>query len=320
MRLGFWSACILFLLAINAPAATVLEEKRGGVVARAEIDRDEVSYSGQVALMLTVEGPGRVEVAPPRPLLTKDSAQAWLVREAGLPTVEKLDGDRTRWRQEFRLSPFVEPRAVIALAPLKVRAGGLPETEITWTGDLPVRVVVRKDVKVDAPPKTVTGIETLPPALPAPPSDRGGLIVASVAVAAILLIAVAVVVVRRRQRRPAATTHSAEWAISELAGTPAFARMSEVLRLYLQHRFDIPATRLTTAELVAALRQGDRLSSPLDAELESILERCDVAKFAEGAGPAAGADDVAAWADRARAFVAGSSSPESAAAATSSPA
>jgi hypothetical protein len=288
---------ILLLVLLAAPEP--LEERRGDIIARAELDRGEVPLSGDVLLTLTVEGPAPLEVAPPRPLLTKASAQAWRVKEPALPTREVLPGRRQLWRQEFRLSPFeAGPSVAVALAPLRVKAGGAAETPITWEKLLPVTVTTtaRPDPKSL---RDVTGVEAVPAPPAAPTQDRRPLLAVGGGFGlALLLLIVARLLARRRRRGAAPPVHDAAWAVRELAALPGapgdFARVAEVLRLYLRHRFDVPAGLLTSAELRDVLRREVKLAAPLDEELRVILERCDQAKFAEGADSAG---DAGAWID-----------------------
>ena len=176
--IGHWLLIVAMTPAAEparGPTTIKLKEQRGEVVAVAVIDADRVALSGTITLMLTVEGPGRIEVEPPRPLLSKVSAQAWRVREVGLPTVEKLDGGRTCWRQEFQLSPFVAgPEIPIALQPLKVKADGV-EVPVSWERSANVAVTTSinsLDLKSLRP---ITDIEPAPPAMPTEGSERGWL-------------------------------------------------------------------------------------------------------------------------------------------------
>src|SRR5439155_21659103 len=64
------------------------------------------------------------------------------------------------------------------------------------------------------------------------------------------------------------------------------ARLSDVLRQYLELRFELPATRRTTPEFFAALGKDPPVPAEQQALLNEILGRCDLAKFA-GVVPAA---------------------------------
>jgi hypothetical protein len=300
------SALALAAAPDRSGAPIELKEERRGIVATAAIDADRVALSGAIKLVLTVEGPGRIEVEPPRPLLSKVSAQAWRVREMGLPTVQKLDGGKTRWQQEFQLSPFVAgPEIPIALQPLKVKADGV-EIPITWERSANIAVttsITSLDLNSLRP---ITDIEPAPPATPIEASDAW-LIACVAGGSGLFIVLVAGFVVYRRRRSRPAEPRGAAWALGELArlsGVPSdFARIADVLRLYLEDQSSVPATRLTTAELLAELQREDRLTPTIHDELRVILERCDLAKFAEGIDSSGTIGDAGDWLERARQFV-----------------
>lgn len=61
------------------------------------------------------------------------------------------------------------------------------------------------------------------------------------------------------------------------------ARVSDILRSYLEERFQLPTTRQTTREFFTTLAQGKAGYSELKRhrdELKSCLEQCDLAKYA----------------------------------------
>ena len=60
-----------------------------------------------------------------------------------------------------------------------------------------------------------------------------------------------------------------------------YAGLSELLRRYLERRFRLPATRWTTPEFSVALTQAWPQDGDRRKMLDEILQRCDVAKFAE---------------------------------------
>lgn len=61
---------------------------------------------------------------------------------------------------------------------------------------------------------------------------------------------------------------------------PFYLRLTEILRRYLEHRFGIPATRLTTAELYRHVRQAE-LDRPLAVLFKELFDRADLVKFAK---------------------------------------
>lgn len=116
---------------------------------------------------------------------------------------------------------------------------------------------------------------------------------------------------RRRRRKAAALAGAAESADtrpceliaeSELASLEGaglwerqrykefYAALTEIVRRYLERRFGVPATRLTSAELQRHLRQAE-VDRGVALRLRELLERADLVKFAKitpdaGWGPA----------------------------------
>jgi hypothetical protein len=76
--------------------------------------------------------------------------------------------------------------------------------------------------------------------------------------------------------------------------------VSEVVRAYVEARFGLNATDLTTQEILARLDEGVPLDGRVRSELERFLFDTDRVKFASHV---AGADEVAATYERALSFV-----------------
>jgi len=143
--------------------------------------------------------------------------------------------------------------------------------------------------------------------------------IAGAAAAVVAGAALAWYLALRRRRRLAALLGAPagpplparEWALRELdrlaaAGLLASGRwldyhviLTEVVKEYLTRRFDIPTLERTTSEVLAAAR-GGRLGGGPVADLRSVLEPCDLVKFARYRPPRAEAEALLA---RARAFV-----------------
>ncbi|HJZ92042.1 MAG TPA: hypothetical protein VKE40_14300 [Gemmataceae bacterium] len=282
-----------------APAPLVVSRNTGDpakkLVARAELDADEVRLSGELTLTLTVEGPAPLEVTPPKPLLDREKGGLWRAREDGLPVREVFDDGRQRWRQTYRLSPLVPGKdVVVKLGPLSVRAGGEQDTRIEWPGESRVKVVTTIEAPSPDSLRPATDVELLPPP---PPVDRGPSPWRFAIVPALLLAAIGALALGRRKRR-AKAPRDAAWAQGELASGQLTAdRCATVLRQYLAFRFSVPAEARTTPELVAALQADGRLPADALTEWRALLDECDAARFS---GTVA---SVAGLADRARALV-----------------
>ncbi len=60
-----------------------------------------------------------------------------------------------------------------------------------------------------------------------------------------------------------------------------FVRLSDILRLYIEKRFSLPATEKTSEEFILQLREGNQLISEHRAALEDFLQVADLVKFAK---------------------------------------
>ena len=67
--------------------------------------------------------------------------------------------------------------------------------------------------------------------------------------------------------------------------------LANVVRRYLQKKYDIPARRMTTQEFGSLLDREARLSAERKAFLLPFFEQCDLAKFADAPVPEALCDE-----------------------------
>lgn len=261
-------ALLLSSLAVRAQPAEV--------VASATADRGAVTLSEAVRVTLALEGPAPLRVDLPARLLAADANELWRVRADGAATLEPLPNGRARWRQVYRLDPWTPPELLgtsqqVAFNPVTVngRATAWPAVAVT---------VERAGGKA-APPlpeaRPVTTIESLPPPddpPPRPPRSWVPMVVVALACAALIAV-----LVRRRRAKP---VPPGEWARGELAKPGADGeRVAAVLRAFVERRFGIPATALTTAELSAAAAEQRWPVEEAEA-LRAVLDECDRAKFA----------------------------------------
>jgi hypothetical protein len=127
-----------------------------------------------------------------------------------------------------------------------------------------------------------------------------GIVGLSLAVAAVVALTIALLVYWRRRRRYVATMTApqrralgdleAAWRQWRSTGYLQFLFLTtEIIRVYLESRFLVPAPTKTTEEILAAAAE---VASPLDGDarriLKDLLLGCDVLKFASR--PAVGAD------------------------------
>jgi len=269
---------LLLMLVAVGPAS---EQRLGEAICRVSLDRAEVPLSGELNVTLSIEGPAPVEVEPPRPLTPSPD---WRVRP-GQPKTVTLPNGRERWEQSFRLEPFQSGRVALPLEPVRYRTKNeLRDWTLTWP---PLEVQVTSEVGEPDLGKArgVTGIDELPP-IPTSAFPWTYVVLAGIVFASACL-AVTIVLLRRRAIRTVRSPR--ERAIDELlrleadaASIPDLAeRLADLVRRYLEGRYDLAATRQTTAEFLTSLRGQNTLTDEQIANVDDLLRRADLAKFAE---------------------------------------
>jgi hypothetical protein len=248
--------------------------QRSGVSVTAKADKSTVRLSASIRVTLTVEGPAPLRVEVPKQVLVPESERDWKVQAVGSPVVTPAGTARERWEHVYRLDPFADKTLRVEFAPLKVNG-----REVKPDG-FNVEVTTTAEAKEETA-RPVTPIEELPPPPPSPPSFLVWWWVGSV----VLILVVAVVAWRvRRQPKPVPPRQWAATAFDRLErGTAAAAALVDgvaaVVRGFIDRRFGIPATKLTTAELLAAAEQAGWPVEQTD-PLRLLLDDCDRAKFA----------------------------------------
>ena len=238
-------------------------------------DRKSATLSQPVRVTLTLEGPAPLLVKLPEQLLTADADSGWRIRTVGPVTKPQAGPGREAWQQVYRLDPYAEGALVVSFNPVTVN--GQP---VTWP---PVAVTVTKTVGEDAKARPVTPPEDVKPRPIDPPRSLMPMWVA-VAFGQWCLVVAILVWLRKRKAK---LVPPGEWALAALAkleasettGAEAVEQIAAILRRFIERRFAIPATKLTTAELSATAREQEWPAERAD-PLGVILEACDRAKFA----------------------------------------
>jgi hypothetical protein len=213
-----------------------------------------------------------LEVEPP---VLDDATGAWKTLRS---SAWAADGNRLTWTKLLDLEQ-TRP-GVIDLPDVKVRFRTAPEAawqQAEWTGIL-------RDLR------------ELP--LPSPPTSSTSYKAVLGPIAVLLAFAAAVAIYWRWPRTPLtprarALLQLTQLEISRNSGTNYFTQLVDVIRRYLTDRYQLPAFQQTTADL---LRQTADL--PGVEHLQTLLEVCDIAKFASS-GTDAAAHQIAFRAARA---------------------
>ena len=258
---------------------------------------DRITLAESARLTLALEGPVPLRVELPdrvEQLLAPESAIVWRLRPTGPAVTTPLPGGRERWERGFRLDPFASGKEIpLALNPVRVRAGtALDAVDINWPSP-----TLRVDVTInEARPdgaRPVTGFEEIATPPVVTPTVTGW---SMLGVLASVFATVLAFVIFRKARAPSPILTPEERACRELdriardvtarqvSTVKVVERLVRVVRGYIERRHALPASTLTTPELVAACeREGGAQSA---AALRDWLGRCDRVRFA-GDDPAA---------------------------------
>jgi hypothetical protein len=247
----------------------------------------EIRLSDSLSLALEVSGDSGLEVAPIEP---NWSAEGWKVSRIG--KLEELKGETAagplKVRQLLVLDPSKPGEIGLVLPPLRFRdrSTGDQWKTIQWQ---PIIVHVTTEVlQADlqelrdvAPPEDVPSDKE-----PIPWMTWIGIVLGS------MILVVAAFWLRGYLRRPEENIPPDQWALRELdrLDLPGLIHsgqedklatlVSDVCRRYLDRRYQLGVSSLTTAEFIASQRSDEPLSSEQQTLARDLLQRCDLAKFA----------------------------------------
>jgi hypothetical protein len=283
-----------FLL-VSSSLAAEFEQKNGPAMLRVKTERIdngrvEMRLSDRLSATISIEGRTTLEVQPPEKIVLSPD---WELDRKSKPQKTTLADGRVRWQQTFTLNPIKTGDLPLQLEPLVYREDAASENweKIVWQ-PIPVHVgteILEPDLRElrDATPP-----EQLPPL----PVWRMPVLWAALPLAAVALC-LGIVYYRRYARRPAVIPPQ-QWAMQELDRISAlslasqheveqfYTLLSDVLRKYLEARYQVRAQEQTTAEFIAAIQHSPHLTTEEQHTLHEVLERCDLAKFAREIPPA----------------------------------
>lgn len=284
-------------------AGAVADPLEVRVTVRAEPAR--VTVGDPVVVSVEIRYPDGAEVASPAP------GQQWgSLTVAGVERGEPrrhLDGGWVRV-DRLRAAAFAPGAAKAPALELEYRA---PDGSVGKVATPPLEVAVESVLRPGEPPE-IADLKD-PASLPRPlwPWAAGAAAALAAAAAAAWLLYRRRLLAALAQREEGASLPPHEWALQRLA---ALARsdllaagrwldyhviVAEVVKEYLSRRFRVPTLERTTSEVLVDARAA-RLGSGVVADLGSILEPCDLVKFARHRAARAEAEALLA---RARAFV-----------------
>jgi hypothetical protein len=284
----------LFLLtwAADSNARETYVQNRGPArvtltVEKVQKNQPELRLSSLLQVLLSVEGAEPLEVETVKKLTASDG---WALDAKIIPPVTRLVAKgRMSWEQTFQLEPQKQGELVLQLEPLRYRENPGAWKTVTWE---PIKIKVTTMIeRPDRPDvnqaRDITGLEEVP-------ADAGRWNWLLWLGGAIVLLGLSLAgwQMGRRWAQQRLVLTPEQWALAEvqrltrlnLSGETEVERfhtqLSDIIRRYLEKRFQLPASRQTTVEFLETMRQAPQLTPQQQELLRDFLERCDLAKFA----------------------------------------
>jgi hypothetical protein len=286
----------------QAPAAVQTEgpgtlfvdaQPRDGVIPLHLADVLKVTIQIDGAMGLEVKAADKIVDSP-----------AWRLVAATPAAATPLADDKSRWLQTLTFEPLGPGELTMPIEPFQYRnAGGAWQT----LRFRPLAVKVR--TTITDPDLAELRDPTIIERLPAQESSAWIPVIVIAALALVTLGAAWFILVRRSSKQATPGEH---WALRELDRLSGLrlpeqgkfegfhGLLANVVRRYLENKFELPARRRTTPEFCRVLEETNRLTPEDRKFVGDFLARCDLAKFA---GAATTPADCAALAAAARDFI-----------------
>jgi hypothetical protein len=320
-RLALVSLAILLIWQEPLRAADY-EQRRDNAVLRilhaGKVDGEQVeSALGNVKLDLTItiEGRAPLKIVEGDDEVIKQQVAALDAPPPGIgckaigKATRTTTADGERWQITLHLDPRKDGKVELHPAPVDYTEG--PEAvkhRVEWRA---IPLVITSDLASLDPKKELRDITAPEDPPPAPPSWVRWLPWAGIAAALAGLVAGGWGL-RRRLVKPTPPLAPHEWAAQELDRLATLhlpesgeleryhTLLSDIVRVYLERRFNLPASQQTTVEFLETMRRSPQLTAAQQRLLREFLERCDMAKFARAAPPP---EECRAVAEMARTFI-----------------
>ncbi len=252
------------------------------------VDRDQILIGDVVTYSVQVSYAPDVEVQMPS---LAENLGMFEIREYEVVEPKKVD-DRMITRTDYLISTF--DTGEFEIPELEIMYRG--QNDSAWQSIKTEPITIRVE---SLNPDEAGDIRDIKPPM-TPPRDYRAYILWGLL--ALLAIAVAVFIwyflKRRREGKPLLPTRTKpprpahELALEQLDGLAKtnllgegefkeyYTRMSDIIRQYIEHRYFIYATEMTTTQLLATMR-NEGIKKPHIDLLHTFLMRCDMVKFAK---------------------------------------
>jgi hypothetical protein len=261
------------------------ESSKKPVSVSASVDKARATIGDKITYKITVDFPADVEVFFPE---TKDKVGGLAVKDFAVSDIERDDGRITR-ELSYVLETYKASSYIIPAFDIKYREKLKSETEVAKTPEIFIEVVTM----LDADASDVRGIKP-----PVSLDKRYFKLYIIIAIVFGILLLVAIVlhyVYRRKQRETESIPEplsAHQIAYNDLESLRAmdliskgqikeyYYRLSNIVRHYIENRFNLMAPERTTEEFLIEMTVTGKLTGTHKELVGNFLEHCDMVKFA----------------------------------------
>ena len=258
------------------------------VQVEATVDETEVDIGEKVTYTVTVRYDPNLEVELPAVL---SQFENWVLFDVGTWTEPKSIGTKVEREIESVLDPGLGPVLVIPSTTIRYRRPSSDSWNEARTSEITVEII---DPSGGDEPEFREPLDAipLPPAPPAPGPDQTTLLLAIVGGTVLLFGTLWFFLLRKKRTRAVRVPPAHEVALDELDRLaemgligrgevkPFYYRLTDILRRYIEIRFEIEAPKQTTEEFLHMMRGSDVLTPDHKQTLEEFLRAADLVKYA----------------------------------------
>ncbi len=261
------------------------ESSKKIVTVNANVDKARATIGDKINYKITVDFSENIEVFFPE---TKDKVGGLAVKDFAVSDIEKEKGRITR---EFKyvLETYKTGSYIIPAFDIKYKEKLKPEEEVAKTPEIFIEVVTTLD-------ENASDVRGIKPPVALDKNYFRLYIIIAIVFGVLLLVAVVLHFIYRRKHReveaipePLSAHQIAYNDLERLSALDLISkgqikeyyyRLSNIVRHYIENRFNLMAPERTTEEFLTEMMVTDRLTGDHKELVGNFLEHCDMVKFA----------------------------------------
>jgi hypothetical protein len=275
--------------AAEKPAGIDREFSSGPLTFHVMTDKSEITIAERLTLTLVAEVDKSCHVTLPEAGAKIDE---FSIKDFAKDNPVLVDGGKMKYRETFLLEPFLSGDYSIPAFTVKFHGEGESADDPHVLESEPITIKVNSLLDEDV--KKLEVADIIGPVVPPPPDLRRFFIIVGIVlvVGAVATVLVLRYLKKRAEKTRIVTIPAHELAYRELRKLVTddligkgeyrffYFRISDILRHYIENRFELRAPELTTEEFLAELAKRPVLGEEQDRILRSFLAHCDLVKFA----------------------------------------